>query len=97
MTYGIYSRDLSGVSLSGKYSIEDCKKYLHWNHVVCSERRYWCSWSIKFIFHKWCGFRLRSYDGIKDFGFVSIEAHSNYHTWADKIVYDPQATKGETK
>lgn len=98
MTYGVYNRDLQSVSLSGQYSIDSCKEYL-WRDtdVVCSERRIWCSWVVKFIFHKWHGFHYRRYDGTIDLGFVSIETHSNYYTWADKIVYDPQKTKGEAK
>ena len=97
MTYGVYNRDLKSVSLSGQYSIDDCKKYLWYDtDVICSERSKWCSWSIRFLFHKWRGFYWHRYDDIKRFGFLSIEAHSNYYTVADKIVYDPKA-EGETK
>lgn len=95
MTYGVYNRDLKSVSLSNQYSVDYCKKYLRRDtDVVCSERRIWCAWVVKFIFHKWRGFHYCRYDDKIDLGFVSIDTHSNYYTWADKIVYDPQATKG---
>lgn len=98
MTYGVYNRDLKSVSLSGRYSIEGCKIYL-WRDtdVVCSEREKWCAWVVKLIFHKWRGFHYNRWERRIDLGFVSIETHSNYYTWADKIVYDPQKTKGEAK
>lgn len=98
MTYGVYNRDLKSVSLSGKYSIDDCKKYL-WRDtdVVCSEREKWCSWEVKLIFHEWRSFQYWRYYNQIILGFVSIEMHSNYYTGPDKIVYDPQTTKGETK
>jgi hypothetical protein len=98
MTYGVYTRDLKSYSLSGQYSIDNCKKYL-WRDtdVVCSERRIRCAWVVKFIFHKWRGFHYWKYDKMWILGFVSIVTHSNYYTGADKIVYDPQATKGGAK
>lgn len=91
MTYGVYNRDLHSMSLSSQYSIDACKKYL-WRDtdVVCSERKFWCSWVLTFIFHEWRGFHYNRYDHKIDLGFVSIETHGNYYTWADKIVYDPQ-------
>lgn len=98
MTYGVYNRDLKSVSLSGQYSIDDCKKYL-WKDtdVVCTERRKWSALVVKLMFHKWRGFHYWRYDNQIILGFVSIETHSNYYTCADKIVYDPHTTKGESK
>lgn len=95
MTYGVYNRDLHSVSLSDQRSIDACKKYL-WRdtYVVCSERRFWCAWVLKFIFHKWRGFYYNRYDGKIGLGFVSIETYNNYYTWADKIVYDPKREGG---
>lgn len=95
MTYGVYDRDMKSVSLSEQRSIEDCKKYL-WRdtEVVCSERRIWCAWVVKFIFHKWRGFHYYRCASKIVLGFVSIETHSHYYTWADKIVYDPKKEGG---
>lgn len=98
MTYGVYNRDLKSVSLSGMYSIDDCKKYL-WKDtdVICAERRIRCAWIMELIFHKWLGFHYCRYENKIDLGFVSIATHSNYYTWADKIVYDPHPTKGDAE
>ena len=93
MTYGVYNRDMQSASRSGLYSIEACKEYLRDDtDVVCSERQKWCALVVKFIFHKWRGFHR--YDDKMRLGFVSIETHSNYYTWADKIVYDPKMEGG---
>lgn len=95
MTYGVYARDMKSVSLSEQCSIEDCKKYLwHDNDVVCSECRIWCAWVVKLIFHRWRGFHYCRYANQIDLGFVSIVIHSDYYTWADKIVYDPKKEGG---
>jgi hypothetical protein len=90
VTYGGYNRNLKSVSLSGQYSIDDCKKYL-WRDtdVICSEKEVWCSLSIKITFHAWRGFRWFRWDPSITLGFVTIEKKNNYYTWADKIVYDP--------
>lgn len=95
MTYGVYDRDMKSVSLSEQRTIEDCKKYL-WRdtEVVCSERRIWCAWVVKFIFHKWRGFHYYRCASKIVLGFVSIETHSHDYTWADKIVYDPKKEGG---
>jgi hypothetical protein len=48
MTYGVYTRDLKSVSLSEKFSIDQAKKWCRKDHVVCSEKKIWCGWSITF-------------------------------------------------
>lgn len=97
MTYGVYTRDLKAVSLSERPSIDIAKKWCYDNdHVVCSEKKIWCGWSITFYFHKWKGIRIRpSWDEWR-FGFVSIETKTHRYTWADKIVYDPQMKMEKT-
>ena len=97
MTYGVYTRDLHYMSISNKPSIAECKLYF-WNdddYVVCSEKEVWCSFSIKFTFHKWRGFRWSRLDSCKVLGFVTIEKKNNYYTWADQIVYDPKKDGGK--
>ena len=98
MTYGVYNRDLKSVSLRGQHSIDNCKKYLWYDtDVVCSEKEVLCAVSIRITFHAWRGFHYNRWERRINLGFVSIETHSDYYTWADKIVYDPQATKGASK
>jgi hypothetical protein len=97
MTYGVYTRDLKGVSLSERFSIDEVKKWCYKDHVVCSEKKIWCGWSITFRFHKWRGFRIRPYWNEWRFGFISIETKTHRYTWADKIVYDPLNENGENK
>lgn len=98
MTYGVYSRDMHSVSLSNQHSIENCKRYL-WGDtdVVCSEKKVWCSLSIRITFHAWRGFKRCRCDASMTFGFVTIEKKDNYYTWADKIVYDPKEKREATK
>lgn len=90
MTYGVYSRDLKHSSASGKYFIDEAKKWCYGDCVVCSEKKYWCGWTIRFCFHGWSRFRFRPRYGEWHLGFVNIEWHTNRYTWADKIVYDPK-------
>ena len=93
MTYGIYTRDKKSMFLSGLPSIDECRKcQCLWRDtdVVCSEKRYLSSWGISIKFHKWMGLHYWKYDERYILGFMSFEIHSNYYTWADKIVYDPK-------
>lgn len=96
MTYGVYTRDLHSMSISNLHSIAECKQYI-WDddeYVVCSEKEVWCSFSIKFTFHKWRGFKCSRLDSGKVLGFVTIEKKNNYYTWADQIMYDPKKEGG---
>lgn len=96
MTYGVYTRDLKYVSLSEEFSIDKAKKLCHKDHVVCSEKKTWCGWSITFRFHKWKGFMVQPYLNEWRFGFISIETKTYRYTLADKIVYDPQMKMEKT-
>ena len=96
MIYGVYTRDLKYVRLSEEFSIDKAKKLCRNDNVVCSEKKFWCGWSITFRFHKWKGFKIRPYWDGWQFGFVSIETKTNRYTWADKIVYDPQMKMEKT-
>ena len=90
MTYGVYTRDMQAVSLSGQSSIESCKKYLWRDLVVCSEKQRLSSWGIEILFHKWRGFHYWKIFKECNLGFMTFKIKSNYYTGADKIVYDPQ-------
>lgn len=90
MTYGVYSRDFKYAKATKMFSISEAKEWCYDDYVICSEKRIWCGWSIKFNFHKWSYFRIRPRYGELHLGFVNIEWHTNRCTWADKIVYDPK-------
>jgi hypothetical protein len=90
MTYGIYTRDLTNVRMSNESRLDVCKQYCKDDCVVCTEKEVWCSLSIRITFHAWREFRWNRWDASKTLGFVTIEKHNNYYTWADKIVYDPK-------
>lgn len=97
MTYGVYTRDFKYASITECFSINEAKNWCYDDHVICSEKKFWCGWSITFRFHKWRGFKMQPYWNGWQFGFISIETKTNRYTWADKIVYDPQNENGENK
>lgn len=83
MTYGVYTRDFKYASLTGSFSINEAKKWCYDDdHVICSEKKFWCGWSITFRFHKWRGFKMQPYWNGWQFGFASIETKTHRYTWA---------------
>lgn len=87
MTYGVYSADLKGVSLSG-VSIETARKYLHGDRVICSEKRIRTGFEISVAF-KWkhFAFRFRPYgDDAILIGPLMISWRVLTYVWADKVV-----------
>lgn len=96
MTYGVYTRTLHIVKTQRR-TLEDAKRLCRRDdEVVCSEKRFWCSSGIEFLFHAWRGFHHHRVEQKLVLGFVTIKTSSNYFTWADKIVFDPKAG-GEAK
>lgn len=86
MSYGVYTADLKGVSLSGK-SLETCRRYCYPGHVICEEktRKYGVAVEIeirwKFLEMAFCP--VWQYVAI---GPLFIRWRSMKHTWAGKIV-----------
>ena len=87
MTYGVYSADLKGVSLSG-VSIETARKCLYGGKVICSEKRIKTGFEITFTF-KWRYLQFRFKPRLDDaiqIGPLEIGWRALSYIWADKIV-----------
>lgn len=89
MTYGVYSKDLKGCALTG-VSLSDAKPYCYGDRVVCSEKQIVHGFSITIVFDKWWEWSIRPMSGHAHIGFVHIAWHKCKHTWADKIVWEPE-------
>ena len=96
MTYGVYTRDLTGVSIS-ELDLETAKGYCRQDHVVCSEKYNTTSFVLHLRVTKYWEFKLRPRWNYLSLGFIHISWETTRQLWADKIVYDPQAKEGETK
>ena len=89
MTYGVYSKDLNGCALMG-VSLSDAKSICYGDRVVCSEKQIVYGFSITFEFNKWWKWSISPLFGYANIGFVHIAWHKCKHTWADKIVWEPE-------
>ena len=86
MTYGIYTKDLTGCSLHEMYNLEDDRRYLIPGHVICSEKKVRTGFVIKVEFSKFWDFRLRPKWGYLRMGYMEISWRSKTILWADKVV-----------
>lgn len=91
-TYGVYTKDLSGKSLGGKWTVEEARKWCgdDGNHVVCSEKKENYAFSVTLIFY-WCvkdwKFRWRRYsDREVQVGPLVVRWDILNYVWADKVV-----------
>lgn len=94
-TYGVYTSDLTGQSLSNKYSIDECKKWCYHDYVICSEKDRVCGVSLAVVWHKYWEFRPRWHWGELGLGFITFRWHVNKYRWADKIVWRPESEVSE--
>lgn len=95
MTYGVYTSDLKGNSLSQKYSIDECKEWCYGDHVICSEKDRVCGVSLTVGWHKYWAFRFKWYWNELELGFLTFNWHVNKYKWADKIVWRPENKEAE--
>lgn len=96
MTYGVYTRDLTGVSISN-LDFETAKGYCYRDQVVCSEKYKTTGFALHLRFTKYWEFNLRPRWNFLKLGFIHVSWETTRLLWADKIVYDPQETKGGIK
>lgn len=94
-TYGVYSKDLLGVSIS-KVDLETAKEYCYADHVVCSEKYKTTGFSLRITFSKYWDFAFRPRWNVLNLGFLQISWETERHLWADKIVWKREA-EGEPK
>lgn len=90
MTYGCYSPDLKGKSLSGKYSIEECKEWCWGDHVICSEKYKTTGFALHIEFSKYWEFKFRPRWNCLNLGYLHISWATTRQLWADKIVWRPK-------
>ena len=95
VTYGVYTKDLSCVSLSGR-DLEVAKEYCWGDHVVCSEKFKITGFALHIKFSKYWEFRLRPRLNYLNLGFLHISWETTRLLWADKIVWRKEA-EGENK
>lgn len=92
MSYGVYTKDLSGVGFSGG-SLEDARKYRYGDRVVCSEKLVKCGFSVEMSFN-WkhsFGWHYYRHFQVLDLGWFQLKWHTMSYKWADKIVGDGEA------
>ena len=92
-TYGAYTQDLTGVSISGK-DLETAKEYCYPDHVVCSEKYKTTGFALHIKFSKYWEFKLRPRWNYINLGFVHISWETMRQLWADKIVWKREAEEG---
>ena len=85
MTYGVYSKDLKGCSISG-VSKFDAMYLCYGDMVVCSEKKITRGFSIIFNFDKDWEWYFKPRLGLIKIGFIGISWHKRKKIWADKIV-----------
>ena len=85
-TYGVYTKDLTGVSIS-KVDLETAKEYCYQDHVVCSEKYKTTGFALHIRFSKYWEVRLRPKWGILNLGFLQIAWEKTRQLWADEIVW----------
>ena len=90
MTYGVYTEDLKACSLSGIYTIDECKRYCYSGRVVCSEKERKCSFEVGLRFHGWWRIKISLLMKLFELGWITITWGWNYYTCADKIVWRPE-------
>ena len=85
MSYGLYTKDLSGMSLSNT-SLEACRRYLREGYVICTERwkPFGISFSVKWL-GNWC-LRYSKYARTLQIGPVAFSVEILRYLTADKIV-----------
>ena len=94
-TYGVYTKDLTGVAISGK-DLETAKEYCYADRVVCSEKYKTTGFALHIMFSKYWEVRLRPKWGCLNLGFLQIAWEKTRQLWADKIVWEIEA-EGESK
>ena len=97
MTYGVYTKDLHGCSLS-MTTLNNAKKYCHSGRVVCSEKEICFGWEWRIVFmwffRDWRFRWKHRWDNTIYLGPFVISRSTLHYTSADKIVYDPQEEGG---
>lgn len=94
-TYGVYTKDLSGVSISN-LDLETAKGYCYSDHVVCSEKYRTTGFALHIQISKFYEFKLRPRWNYLNLGFIHISWEVIRQLWADKIVWRRE-TEGEAK
>ena len=94
-TYGVYTQDLTGVSISN-LDLETAKRYCYQDHVVCSEKYRTIGFALHIRISKFWEFRLRPRWGYINLGFINISWETIRQLWADKIVWMREKGGGAT-
>ncbi len=94
--YGVYTKDLKGVSLSGK-SLETCRRYCYPGYVICEEKRRKIGFLIEIeIRWKFLEIAFSPFWQYIAIGPLFIRWRSLTHTWADKIVESVDKDGGQS-
>lgn len=93
MTYGTYTKDLTGSGLQG-VSLKEAKEYCYGDRVVCSEKDITYGFAVRIAFTKSWGFRWKPFWNEVKIGFMNISWEWLKFKWADEIVWTKE---GESK
>ena len=86
MTYGVYTKDLKGVSLRGK-TFPECQRYCYPGYVICEEKTRKIGFVVEIeIRWKFLEISFRPFWQYIAIGPIVIRWRNMLHTWADKIV-----------
>ena len=90
MTYGVYSKDIHGVSLA-ETDLETAKRYCYGDKVVCSEKDITIGFEIAVKFCKEWSWRIRPRLQYANLGFIHLTWRVMKYKWADKVVWSKES------
>ena len=90
MTYGVYTQDLKGCSLSGNHTIDECKEWCYKGKVICSEKDRKCGFTLSVLWHEWNRIKLSLFWQRFELGWLTFTWSVNRYKCADKVVWRPE-------